>query len=56
MDELSNKDKEYAEYSKERNTIIKTLMKINSKKNVIHYTLTNMMSIDEKSMKQINMT
>ena len=48
MDVLSNEDKEDAEDSEERKTFFKTLMKIHSRKNVVQYTLTNIMPIDEK--------
>ena len=48
MDELSNEDKEDAEYSEERKTLFKNLMKMIFQKNIIRYTLTNIMSIDEK--------
>ena len=43
MDELSNKDKEYAEDSEEKKTLFKTLMKKNFQNNVIRYTLANIM-------------
>ena len=49
MDELSNKDKEEAEDSEERKTLSITLMKIHFQKNIIRYTLSNIMSIDEKN-------
>ena len=48
MDELSNKDKEEAKYSEERETLFKTLRKINFQNNVIWYILTNIVSIDKK--------
>ena len=48
MDVLSNEEKEDAEDSEERKTFFKTLMKIHSRKNVVQYTLTNIMPIDEK--------
>ena len=48
MYELSNKYKEDAEYSEEKKILFKTLMKTNFQKNIIRYTLTNRMSIDEK--------
>ena len=38
MDELSNKEKEDTEYPEERNTLIKTLIKMNSQNNIIRYT------------------
>ena len=41
IDELYSKDKEYAEDWKERCTLIKTLVKLNFKKNIIWYILTN---------------
>ena len=44
MDELSNKDKEDAEYSEERKTLFKTLIKMHFQKNFIWYTLTNIMT------------
>ena len=47
MDELSNKDKEDAEDSEERKTLFKTLMKMHFQNNIIRYTLTNMIPIDE---------
>ena len=53
---LSKKYKEDAEYSEERKTLFKYLIKINFQKNVIRYTLTNIMSIDEKSMNHRKMT
>ena len=56
MDELSNKYKEDVEYSEERNTLFNNLMKIHFQNNVIRYTLKNIMSIDEKSMKQRKLT
>ena len=48
MDKLSNRGKEDAEDSEERKTLFKTLMKINFQNNIIQYTLTNIISIDEK--------
>ena len=56
MDELSKKDKEDAEDSEERETLFKILMKIHFQNNSIRSTLTNITSIDEKSMKQRKMT
>ena len=44
MDELSNKDKEDAEYSEEIKTLFKTLIKMHFQKNFIWYTLTNIMT------------
>ena len=43
MDESSNKDKEYAEYSEERNTLTKILMKLNFQINVIIFILTSIL-------------
>ena len=51
MDEISNKYNKYAEYSEESRTLIKDLMKMYFKNNFIRYTLTNIMSIDEKQTK-----
>ena len=48
MDELSKKDKEDAEDSEERKTFFKTLIIMNFQNNVMCYTLTNIVSIDEK--------
>ena len=56
MDVLSNEEKEDAEDSEERNTLFKTLMKIHFQNSVIRCTLKNIMAIDEKLMKQRNMT
>ena len=50
MDELSSKDKEYAGYSEERNTLVKNFMKLHLQKNVIYFTLTNILSFDEKNI------
>ena len=55
MDELSNKYKEDVEYSEERKTLIRNLMKIHFRNNFICCTLIKIMSIDEKLMKQITM-
>ena len=49
MDELSNKDKKGAEYSKEKKTLIKTLMSSNFQNHIIRHILTNILSINEKT-------
>ena len=56
MEKLSNKDKEDVKDSEERKTLLKTLTKTYSQKNVIKYKLKNIMSIDEQSTKQKKMT
>ena len=48
MDKSSNKDKKETEDLEERWKRFKILMKMHSQNNVIWYTLTNIMSIDEK--------
>ena len=53
MDESSNKGKEYSECLDERKTLIKILIKFHFQKNGISFTLTNILSFDEKLMKQI---
>ena len=56
MDELSNQDKEDAKDPEERKKYFETLMKIHFQNSVIRCTLKNIMAIDEKLMKQRNMT
>ena len=48
MGELSNKYKGDAEYPEEKKTLIKNLAKMNYQKNVIQYTFTNIIYIDER--------
>ena len=54
MDELPNKDQEDAEDSEKIKTPIKKLMKLHFQKNVICYTLVNILYIDEKINKEKN--
>ena len=48
MYELSHEDKKDSEGSEESNTHFKAFMKINFQNNIIWYTLTNIMVVDEK--------
>ena len=52
MNELSNKDKEDAKYSEKRKKLIKTLMEVHFQNNVIRFTLTNILTVDEKNYKE----
>ena len=56
MDKFYNRNKEDAEDSEERKTLVKNLMKSYFKKNFICYTLKNIIYIDKKSMKQRKIT
>ena len=51
MDESSDKEKEYTAGSEEIKTLIQNLMKLNSQKNVIRFTLTNILYFDENMNK-----
>ena len=55
MDEVSNKNKEDTGYSEESKTLIINLIKFHFQSNAIRFTLTNILPVDEKSTKQINM-